>query len=205
MAGIVYVLTHPAMPGLVKIGMTSGSIEERMRQLDTTSLPFPFECFYAVLVDDPAAVERAIHDAFDDHRVNRRREFFKISPDRPKAIMNLVKKGIVTPGHDVVQEPEDQQALDGARDRRAKLRMSAIGVTTGAHLQSVFDESITATVIDDGHIDFRGQSTSLTKAALIVAHEQGYGWKTIAGPLYWKYEGRTLSEIRDQQEEETVD
>jgi len=201
MPGIVYVLTHPAMPGLVKIGRTNGSIEERMRGLDSTSLPFPFECFYAVLVNDPDAVERAIHEAFDDHRVNKRREFFKLSPDRPKAIMNLVKLKVVTPGHDIVEQPEDQQALDEARTRRSKLRMSEIGVTAGALLQSVFDEATTATVIDDGHIDFRGQPTSLSRSALIVAHEQGYGWKTIAGPYYWKYEGRTLGEIRDKLEE----
>ncbi len=37
---IVYVLTNPAMPGLVKIGKTNQKdIEERMKQLYTTGVP----------------------------------------------------------------------------------------------------------------------------------------------------------------------
>lgn len=38
---IVYVLINEAMPGYVKIGLTSGSLEERIRSLDTTGVPLP--------------------------------------------------------------------------------------------------------------------------------------------------------------------
>lgn len=73
----IYVLVNQAMPGLIKIGRTSGDdVEARMRQLDTTGIPLPFECFYAAEVADAARVERAIHEAFEDHRVRRNREFF---------------------------------------------------------------------------------------------------------------------------------
>tara|TARA_B100000780_G_scaffold162481_1_gene113595 strand:+ start:237 stop:377 length:141 start_codon:yes stop_codon:yes gene_type:complete len=41
----VYVLTNDSMPGLVKIGRTSGSIEKRMRDLYKTGVPIPFNCF----------------------------------------------------------------------------------------------------------------------------------------------------------------
>src|SRR5262249_18080395 len=85
MPNVVYILTNPAMPGLVKIGRTSDGVgvETRLRQLDTTCLPLPFECFYAVEVEDAQKVERALHDAFDDHRIRSNREFFRLSPDRP--------------------------------------------------------------------------------------------------------------------------
>ena len=64
MPGIVYVLTNAAMPGLVKIGITENNVEDRIRGLDNTSVPVPFECFYAAQVAEPAKVERALHEAF---------------------------------------------------------------------------------------------------------------------------------------------
>ena len=62
MPSVVYSLTNPAMPGLVKIGRTDGiGMESRLRQLDTTCVPLPFECFYAVEVEDAQKVEKALH------------------------------------------------------------------------------------------------------------------------------------------------
>jgi hypothetical protein len=62
MSGIVYVLINAAMPGLVKIGITETNVEDRIRTLDNTSVPIPFECFYAAQVTDPLKVEKAIHE-----------------------------------------------------------------------------------------------------------------------------------------------
>jgi len=43
--GIVYVLTNPAMPEMVKIGMTTRDCaEESMKELYGTSVPAPFAC-----------------------------------------------------------------------------------------------------------------------------------------------------------------
>ncbi|MFT7387743.1 MAG: hypothetical protein ACI8VC_000984 [Candidatus Endobugula sp.] len=42
-AGIVYVLTNPAMPGIVKIGKTSrDSVDARLNELYSTGVPVPF-------------------------------------------------------------------------------------------------------------------------------------------------------------------
>jgi hypothetical protein len=49
---IVYVLVNRAMPDLVKIGKTERDIESRIKGLDTTSVPLPFECYYAAKVLD---------------------------------------------------------------------------------------------------------------------------------------------------------
>jgi len=45
--GLVYVLTNPAMPRLVKIGQTTDKITSRMNELNTTGVPLPFECLFA--------------------------------------------------------------------------------------------------------------------------------------------------------------
>ncbi len=198
MTDIIYVLVNQAMPGLIKIGRTSGeSVEARMRSLDTTSLPLPFECFYAAEVVDAARVEKAIHEAFEDHRVRRNREFFRLSPDKPKAVIKLLEINDVTLKGDVVSEPGDQEALNQARSRRSNFRFSMVGISPGATLQSVFDEEITCTVRDDRRVLFRGEEDSLSNSALTIAKENGYDWPSVAGPSYWKYEGKTLTELRE--------
>lgn len=53
---IVYILTNKSMPDLVKIGITD-NLERRIRELDNTSTPLPFECFYAVEVSNASAIK----------------------------------------------------------------------------------------------------------------------------------------------------
>ena len=95
--GIVYVLTNPAMPGLVKIGRTTNEIIDRLNGLNTTGVPLPFECSFACEVDDCKLVEDALHKAFYPNRINRKREFFKIDPDQAIVILRLFTKKDVTP------------------------------------------------------------------------------------------------------------
>lgn len=79
--GIVYILTNPAMPGLVKIGKTSRQdVETRLGELYSTGVPLAFECAYAGRVEDETKVERAFHQAFGPYRINSKREFFQIEP-----------------------------------------------------------------------------------------------------------------------------
>ena len=94
---IVYVLTNPAMLGLVKIGKTTQlEVEDRIKQLFSTGLPVPFDCAFACQVKDAAEVERALHMAFGDHRINPNREFFKIEAERVIAVLKLLKVEDIT-------------------------------------------------------------------------------------------------------------
>ncbi len=199
MAEIVYVLTNPAMPGLTKIGFTS-ELEQRLRSLDTTGLPLPFECFYAAEVTDCRKVERALHEAFDDHRVRKSREFFRLSPEKPRAIIRLLAVREVTPGSDIVETADDQKALNEERARRSGFSFDIIGVKPGEVLSSMFDERVTAVVHDNRTVMFRGQRMSLSASAMVVARENGFNWSAIQGPQYWKYDGSTLSELRNKLE-----
>jgi hypothetical protein len=196
-AEIVYVLTNPAMPGLVKIGFATDLVV-RLKQLDTTGLPLPFECFYAAEVTDCRRVERALHEAFDDHRVRKSREFFRLSPEKPRAIIRLLATKEITPGADIVESADDQRALDEERGRRSGFRFDIVGIKPGETLVSVFDETVTATVLDNRSILFRGEPASLSGSAKKLAHENGYIWAAVQGPQYWKYDGTTLSELRNK-------
>ena len=126
--GIVYVITNPAMPGYVKIGTTDRTIEYRLRELDK-NVPVPFQCVAAWEFEDAAGVEKTLHRAFADSRERPNREFFKISPDQPIAILERFGAKDVTPRDDVVAEEnadEDRASLDAARQRRENFRFSRV-------------------------------------------------------------------------------
>ena len=94
---IVYVLTNPAMAGLVKIGKTTQlEVDERMKQLYGTGVPVPFDCAFACQVKDATEVEKALHFAFGNARINPNREFFKIEAERVIAVLKLLKVDDIT-------------------------------------------------------------------------------------------------------------
>jgi len=61
------------MPDYVKIGFTHGSVEDRIRQLDRTGVPLPFEIYYAATVEDAEKDEKWIHSIFGDRRARDKR------------------------------------------------------------------------------------------------------------------------------------
>ena len=97
--GIVYLLTNPVMPGLVKIGMTAQEdIDKRMKELYTTGVPVPFECKFACKVKkcDCLKIEKALHKAFDPQHINQNREFFRINLEQAQAILELFRATCIT-------------------------------------------------------------------------------------------------------------
>lgn len=77
--GYVYFLLNPAMPGLVKIGFTTGPLPDRVEQLNTTGVPEPFAVGAAFLVSDPQSCETRLHKLFASSRNAANREFFHVS------------------------------------------------------------------------------------------------------------------------------
>ncbi len=183
------------MPGYVKIGKTN-NLEQRIRSLDTTGVPLPFECFYACKVKDATFVERQLLDAFMDHRVRSSREFFEIAPERAFAILKLVEIENVTPKKDFVESQEDQQALNRAKERRAVFNFKMVDIPVGTELIFSRDENIKARVVDNRSVEFNGEIVSLSVAADKALRNMGIQWKSVQGPAYWMYENETLDERR---------
>ena len=205
MTEIVYCLENPAMPDLVKIGRTQ-DLEQRLKSLDTTSVPLPFVCFVAMEVDDAKETEQLLHDVFSDHRVRSNREFFEVSPERVAAALRLTRGRDVTPRSDVVEDEETQLALNKARKKRERFNFGMVGIETGAELQFHYrdisnnGEPFTADVVSTNRIRFEGQETSLSAAATSIMQEHGITWPA-QGPLYWRYEGESLDDRRRRMEE----
>jgi hypothetical protein len=77
-AGRIYILINPAMQGLLKIGKTERSSEERAAELSKhTGVPADFYVAYEEFVSDCDKVEKLIHEQLDSFRLNNNREFFK--------------------------------------------------------------------------------------------------------------------------------
>jgi len=78
--GFIYVLINQAMPGIVKIGRTVRSTNERANEISTTGVPHDFIVVYEQQFLDCIEAERKIHEYFAEYRVNKNREFFQVSP-----------------------------------------------------------------------------------------------------------------------------
>lgn len=207
MSEIVYVLINESMEGLVKIGRTTTSVEQRIKELDNTSLPLPFQCFYAGEVANSSIVENKLHKIFADKRIRNNREFFRIDANQVKEAIQLAEIKEVTPKVDVVVDAEDVQALKKAvanEERRSRLRFTELDIPAGSILLFTKDKSITCTVVTDGKVNFEGAVMSPSSAALISVKRLGYNWAAVSGSDYWEYDGETLTarrlRIEDEQE-----
>lgn len=80
-AGWVYIIHSPSLPGMVKIGVSRrlNGPYERISELSSSSLPFPFILDGFCFSDDSFAVESAMYSYFDKQRVSVNREFFYIT------------------------------------------------------------------------------------------------------------------------------
>jgi hypothetical protein len=199
--GIVYLLSNPYMPGLVKIGMTAQEdIEKRMRELYTTGVPAPFECQFACKVDikDCVKIEKALHKAFEPQRVNKNREFFRIQADQAKVILELFHHTDVTDEvtdeiqNDLTQE--DKDAATKAKEHRPPLNFYKMGMTKGDVLHWKEDPSITITVYSDRTVLYNSEEMAISA---VTRDLKGSKWYVAPGS-YWLYNDRLLSEIYDE-------
>ena len=188
--GIVYLLTNPYMPGLVKIGMTTRDyIDARMKELYTTGVPVPFECYFACVVNqkDCVDIEKALHKAFAPQRVNDNREFFKIHPEQAKAILDLFHHKDIT--------DDDKAASTKAQKHRPALNFYEMGLQKGDVLTWKDDSSISVTIISDRKVRYKGEETSISA---LSAQLKGYKIKYIQPTPHWLYKDRLLSDIYDE-------
>lgn len=204
--GILYVLTNPVMPGLVKVGCTTGQVEDRIRDLSSaTGVPVAFSCHFAAWVSDVAAKERTLHQLFSDKRVNPKRELFEVAPEKVVLAIRMGEFREVTPGKPDIL-PEEETAAEKAEEadtkRRSRINLQAIGIPTGTRLTLSRGTDVYAVVVEGNKVDYEGQIMSLSAAALAALHKLGYKSPAASGSDYWMYDGKTLDEIRVAKESE---
>ena len=195
---IVYVLQNEAMPGLIKIGITHDEqVDKRLQTLYTTGVPLPFECIWAGEVDDCAEIESLIHNAFSDFRINPKREFFKLKPER---VIPLLKKLASTE----IMANKVEKMFNGSvsvaekeavkQFHRPMLDFKEMGISVGDELLYEKDPTIRVTVISNKKINFEGKEYSLSALTKKIRKLPYY----VAPCKYWSYKGKNLDDIYNE-------
>ena len=116
--GYIYCFSNESMPGILKIGMTERTPEERLKEAnnpDTWRPPTLYKIEIAKKVTNPLEKEKAIHNILDKFkvRINPKREFFRITIEDIKMFFNLmdgeiwdekVKPGVISIPPPVIEE-----------------------------------------------------------------------------------------------------
>lgn len=76
---IVYILSHEAMPNLLKIGYTNRTLKERLRELESTGVPGKFTIELNFEVENAVVFESLLHKSL--HEYHFEKEFFKTNID----------------------------------------------------------------------------------------------------------------------------
>ncbi len=134
--GYVYVISNVGAFGdrVVKIGMTRREDPmQRVYELGSASVPFKFDVHALVFSHDAVALETALHREFDQqrvNRVNRRREFFRVSLAEVRAALEKVGTNHVVEFRELAEAPEwrQSQAQQPAR-RPSRRRPEPVGGT----------------------------------------------------------------------------
>ena len=210
-SGCIYILTNPSFPEYVKIGYAS-NLEKRLKSLNKSeTIPFAFRV-YAVYEVEQALTDLELHKLIDKLNPDLRsietfdgkkrvKEFYAMTKEDAYDILECIAKISGTTdrlkkmkpeGHEI----EDEQIAEEIKQtaRRGPFRFSECGIPLGAEIVFIDDPSIKVKVLDDRHIEYKGETTSMSALARRLKDFD----HAIQGTLYFKYKGEILSELRER-------
>lgn len=94
---IIYIMSNPSIPGLLKIGYTGKPVEVRCKELSkATGVPTPFKIEYILrLYGRGLELEREIHHYLEHKRHSNRREFFDVSINEAIDAIKKISKNYI--------------------------------------------------------------------------------------------------------------
>lgn len=209
--GVIYILTNPSFPEYVKIGYAH-NIEKRLKQLNRSeTIPFAFRV-YATYAVSSELTDKELHKLIDSLNPDLRtienfdgrervKEFYAMSAEDAYGLLESIAKisgtlerlkRLTPEGHEVLDEALAHEIKETAR--RGPFRFSLCGIPMGSELLFIDDPSIRARVIDDRHIEYQGETTSLSALAQKL---KGLD-HPVQGTLWFTYQGERLSDLRDR-------
>ena len=202
--GYIYILTNPAFPQYVKLGYAK-NVESRLKTLNASSaVPFAFR-LYATYEVSKKLTDKGLHKLIDQLNPDLRtidevdgkkrvREFYAMSREDAYSLLESIAKISGTERNLKIVAPTSKESNDEKKaneDRQPAFTFSECGIPIGAKVTFVKDKSIKAEVVDDKHIDYKGEVTSLSGLAQKLLKK-----KALQGPKYFEYKGKLLVDYR---------
>ncbi|MCR4654923.1 MAG: GIY-YIG nuclease family protein [Lachnospiraceae bacterium] len=189
--GYIYIMTNPALHDMVKIGYAN-DVEARRQQLSTTALPYEYE-IYATYETSGKLEDKKLHKMIDnlnpDLRVSKNREFFVMSPEDAYELLEAI--AVISGSQDKLKRARSGKSPDTAQTvRKPPINFYKCGLKDGDQLVCTEDASIVASVKGEHKVLYGDEITSLTA---IMRKIKGY--KNIAGPSYFTFNGEPLTDI----------
>jgi hypothetical protein len=124
--GYVYCMSNPTMPGILKVGKTLRTPEERAKELFTTGVALPFKIEFAKKVTDPKGKERLLHKLLEQYhtRIHPRREFFRVSSEEVLGFFGLMDGEMWT---DTLVTEDTEESDDEDDEEEEPVRRAVLG------------------------------------------------------------------------------
>lgn len=212
-AGCIYILTNPSFQEYVKIGYAS-NLENRLKQLNRSeTIPYAFRAYAIYEVDKPLT-DRELHKLIDklnpDLRTietfdgkERVKEFYAMKAEDAYELLECIAKISGTTsrlkkmkpeGHEIEDEKTANEIKENAK--RGPFKFSECNIPFDSELEFIDDVNIKVSVVDDRHIKYNNEITSLSALAQRL---KGYN-HPVQGTLWFKYKGEILADLRERLE-----
>lgn len=207
--GVIYILTNPSFPDYIKIGYAT-NIEQRLRQLNRSeTIPYAFRV-YAIYEVESDLTDKELHKLIDSLNPGLRtietfdgkqrvKEFYAMSAEDAYSLLECIAKISGTTERLKKMKPEGHEVEDEivaeevrAESRRGPFKFSECKIPVGSEIVFIDDDTVVATVLDDRHILYKGQTTSLSA----LAQELKQFDHPVQGTLWFSYKGEKLNDLR---------
>lgn len=193
-------MTNPAYEGYVKIGYTDKDVYKRAKELSTSGVMYDFEV-YAYYETPSKLSDLTLHHIIDklnpELRVNKRREFYKLSPKDAYEFLSSIAEisGTIKNLKCVV---EDDSEIPAKVKKKPRFSFKSAGIKPGEEIEFTGEGKQKAIVKDDRHIIYDSKIMSVSDLAQKLLNSK---WQ-VQGTLYFTYKGETLNDRRLRMEKE---
>lgn len=186
--GYIYIMTNPALKGMVKIGYAT-DVEARRKQLSTTALPYEYEVF-ATYETSGNLEDKKLHKMIDnlnpELRVSSNREFFVMTPQEAYELLEAI--ATISGTKDKLKKVKVVESKK-QKVRKPPVNFAKCGIPIGAELVFIDDPSVVAIVVSERKVQYNNEITSLSAISDSI---KGY---STPGPSFFTYNGEKVSDI----------